>query len=149
MATPSIIFGCASIGKSYTSQEEVTDLLSTLQNSGINHLDTAARYPPTLPGRSEELLGAALAADSFTIDTKILVSGDGRGHLEESLIGESIERSFQSLKTSKIDVLYCHAPDKQTPIADQAAAFDRHYREGKFEYVGIRYTKKERCLILI
>jgi aflatoxin B1 aldehyde reductase len=37
----------------------------------------------------------------------------------------------------EIPVFYCHAPDKQTPIADQAAAMDAEYRKGSFEKLGV------------
>ena len=134
---PELIFGCASIGKSYTSKADVEELTLTLKHGNIHRLDTAARYPPTSPGLSEKLLGEARAGDSFTIDTKILIAGDGRGHLTEDGIGKSIAQSYESLKllSSKINILYCHGPDKQTPVAEQAAAFDKYYRQGKFNYV--------------
>jgi aflatoxin B1 aldehyde reductase len=34
-------------------------------------------------------------------------------------------------------VLYTHAPDKKTPIAEQAAAFNDSYEKGKFSYLGV------------
>lgn len=138
MSCPEIVFGCASIGKSFTSQSEVDKLVKVLQACNFNHLDTAARYPMNSPGLSEKLLGKAKTGDIFIIDTKILFSGDGRGQLTEAAIGKSIEQSYESLslRSSKINILYCHVPDKQTPISEQAAAFDKFYREGKFKYVG-------------
>ena len=132
---PHLIFGCASVGKNYATKEEVEELTRTLQSIGLGHLDTAARYPPTSPGLSEKLLGEATVGASFLVDTKILISGDGRGHLSEANIAKSIEQSYESLKVTKINILYCHGPDKQTPIAEQAAAFDKFYREGKFKHV--------------
>ena len=135
MAPPQFLFGCASVGKNYSTKEEVEELTRTLHTVGLNHLDTTARYPPTSPGLSEKLLGEAKVGSSFVVDTKILISGDGRGHLSEANIAKSIEQSYASLKVSKINILYCHGPDKQTPIADQAAAFDKFYREGKFTHV--------------
>ena len=135
MSQPQVLFGCASVGQSYASREDVERLLSTLQSVGVNHLDTAARYPPTSPGQSEKLLGEAQAARSFAVDTKVLVYGDGRGTLTEEQIGKSIKQSYESLGSSKVNILYCHGPDKQTPIAEQAAAMDKYYREGKFTHV--------------
>lgn len=32
-------------------------------------------------------------------------------------------------------MLYCHAPDPDTPIEETAAAFDEVYRQGKFKKV--------------
>ena len=40
------------------------------------------------------------------------------------------------LRSDQVNVLYCHAPDKSTPISEQAAAMDRYYKKGKFAYVG-------------
>jgi aflatoxin B1 aldehyde reductase len=34
-------------------------------------------------------------------------------------------------------VLYCHAPDKKTPIKEQAAAMDAEYRKGRFNQLGV------------
>ena len=140
MSSPRTLFGCANIGKAYSTKAEVETLLETLKRGNVNHLDTAARYPPTSPGLSEKLLGEANAGDSMIVDTKILIHGDGSGTLKEEAIGQSIKQSYESLKLSKINVLYCHGPDKKTPIAEQAAAFDKYYREGKFKHVcGMNY----------
>ena len=135
MSSPQILFGCSNVGVKYTSKAEVEELLKALSHGGVRRLDTAARYPPTSPGLSEQLLGEASAGDFATIDTKVLITGDGRGSLTDEAIGKSLARSYEFLKLSKINILYCHAPDKQTPIAEQAAAMDKYYRQGKFEHV--------------
>ena len=133
---PTLVFGCANIGKSYETKESVGELLKELQTRGINHLDTAARYPPTSPGLSEKLLGEARAShENFTIDSEILVSGDGKGSLTREAIQKSLTNSLATLRVNKLRTLYCHAPDVQTPIEEQAAAFDQQYKYGKFTHV--------------
>lgn len=66
-----LIFGTGVVGMDgmeFQDSESVTKLLLTLKELGINRLDTAARYPPFNPGRSELLLGAANAlSDTFVV----------------------------------------------------------------------------------
>jgi len=38
---------------------------------------------------------------------------------------------------SKLNILYAHGPDKKTPIAEQAAAFDKQFRLGRFAALGV------------
>ncbi|KAF9629570.1 hypothetical protein BFW01_g10773 [Lasiodiplodia theobromae] len=137
---PVLIFGGASIGSAYTTPEAVEELLSTLQSLGIRKIDTAARYPPTSPGTSELLLGDAGAArQGFTIDTKILASGDGSGNLAPAAIEQSLQGSYERLKleNARVNVLYCHRPDNQTPLEEQAAALQAQYEKGLFKQLGV------------
>jgi aflatoxin B1 aldehyde reductase len=41
------------------------------------------------------------------------------------------------LHCDQLYTLYCHGPDRQTPIAEQAAAIDQHYKNGEFDYFGV------------
>ena len=102
MSSPQLIFGCASLGKSFTNNEEVEKLGEALQNVHISRVDTAARYPPTSPGTSERLIGEANYGEKFTIDTKVMVSGDGSGSLTATNIGKSLENSLKSLGVEKV-----------------------------------------------
>ncbi|EIN06754.1 aldehyde reductase [Punctularia strigosozonata HHB-11173 SS5] len=133
-----LIFGGANIGERFTTVEEVSSVLSKLKEKGIIRIDTAARYPPTNPGASEKLIGEAHAAQlGFVIDTKVNVAGDGRGSLSAEAIAKSIEESLGRLGVDKVNVLYCHRPDDATPLSETAAAFDAHFRKGKFSAWGI------------
>ena len=104
MAQPHLIFGCATIGHTFATESEVSAILNTVKRSGVSRLDTAARYPPTAPGRSEELLGDAQAgAKGFAIDTKIKVAGTTTdGSLTASAIENSLNNSFKSLRISQV-----------------------------------------------
>ncbi|OJD36445.1 aldehyde reductase [Diplodia corticola] len=137
---PALIFGGASIGSAYTTPEAVADLLATLKSLGIQRIDTAARYPPTSPGTSERLLGEAAAArQGFTIDTKVLASGDGSGNLTPAAIDDSVQQSYSRLQMgdAKFNILYCHMPDPQTPLEDQAAGLNDQHRKGHFKHLGV------------
>ena len=103
MTQPNLVLGGAAIGSSYQTSDAVSELLVALKKHGISHIDSAARYPPTDPGRSEQLLGQAKAAEAgFIIDTKIDTEGDGSGTLTAAAIANSLEASFNRLQVKKV-----------------------------------------------
>lgn len=140
-AHPRLIFGGSTIGDAYTTPEEVSDLLQKLKSLGIQEIDTAARYPAVNFGASERLLGevGAATAQGFAVDTKILVlSADGNGSLEPAKIQDSVSKSCEALQIrggAKLNVLYCHAADFETPLEDQASTLDALHKKGIFDKV--------------
>ncbi|KAJ7451676.1 NADP-dependent oxidoreductase domain-containing protein [Mycena latifolia] len=138
---PTLIFGGGPIGSTYATAESVSEILSALKALGINRIDTAARYPQTNPGESERLLGQVGAvAQGFVVDTKILVSDDPSGSLEPVAVGNSLRESCERLalpNDGQVNVLYCHAPDRTTPLEAQAAGLDAQYKNGLFTQLGI------------
>ena len=134
---PRLIFGAATFGMNFTSTDNVQEVLGYLKENGITHLDTAGRYPPTSPGRSEELIGETRAASQgFTIDTKILTLGsDDGGELERAAIEKSVQTSLQSMGIKQVNTLYIHFPDLKTPLKEQAETLDSLRKAGKFKYV--------------
>lgn len=137
MPQPNTLFGGALIGTSFTTSDQVQELLDLLKTLGINRIDTTARYSPTAPGSSERLLGETRAAEQgFTIDTKInAANGEGAGSLTAAATKKSLEESLSRLQTSKVNVLHFHRPDPQTPVAEQAAEIHRQYVAGRFDKV--------------
>jgi len=144
---PSILFGCASIGCKFTTLSSVQSLLATITSLGITHLDTAARYgqnygagDPNLGavGDSEILLGQAKAAQSgFILDSKILFLGNGEMETTAEKVEASTTTTLSRLRLDKVNVMYIHAPDMLTPVAEQAAAMDTQFRVGRMEKLGI------------
>ncbi len=103
MTHPNLILGGATLGSSYRTLDAVSELLVVLKKHGISHIDSAARYPPTDPGRSEQLLGQSKAAAAgFIIDTKIDTEGDGSGTLTAAAIAKSLEASLDRLQVKKV-----------------------------------------------
>lgn len=141
MAThPKLIFGAAGFGDEFKTAESVQELSKTLKASGITTLDTAALYPPTAVGASEQLLGVTGAIkNGFKVDTKVMIFGiSGDGTLEPAKIEASVNTSIERLKLQdgeKINVLHVHAPDSTTPIKDQVAGFHAEFKKGHFEKV--------------
>ncbi|KAI0392031.1 Aldo/keto reductase [Xylariaceae sp. FL0594] len=125
MPTPQLIFGGLNIGSGgFNNEQDVSELLAKLSSLGIRRIDTAATYPNSCPGLSEQLLGKCGAGDrGFVIDTKILATG------EAPLCADAID--------SSINVLYCHAPDPNTPMSETAAELDRQYKLGNFKILGL------------
>ena len=102
MSTPAIIFGSATIGRNFASQDSVVELGDALESAGISRVDTAARYGGKTH-RAETLIGdAGLTEKGVVIDTKINYFGDGSGTLSAAAIEKSLEGTLASLRVSKV-----------------------------------------------
>jgi aryl-alcohol dehydrogenase-like predicted oxidoreductase len=107
-------------------------------DAGVNLIDTADVYSE---GRSEEILGAALAGrrDEVLIATKVrMPMGDGPNDagLSRHHIVRSVEASLRRLQTDWIDLYQAHEWDGRTPLEETLAAFDSLVQSGKVRYVG-------------
>lgn len=131
----------------YDTPEEVKAFLDTFYEHGGRHLDTSRNYAPGAGGSSEPRLGAADAGSRFNIDTKIQgFPGNGPFHTAQ-LVKQSIDHSVADLKLPegvKIDIMYLHLPDRDTPFEETCKAVNEAYRAGKFKRFGIsNYTADE------
>ena len=120
---------------------EVESIVGASLDAGVNFIDTADVYSE---GRSEELLGGALATlarprENILVATKVRGrSGAGinqiglsRGH-----ILSSIDASLKRLKLDYVDLYQIHGVDRYTPIEETVRALDDVVRAGKVRYVG-------------
>jgi len=105
---------------------------------GINFFDCANVYSA---GRSEEILGRLIAQER---DRIVLASKVGfamgadpndRG-LSRRHIRSSVEASLARLGTDRLDVLFVHTFDPDTPIDDTLRALDLVVRQGKVLHTG-------------
>ncbi|PQE15270.1 hypothetical protein CJF31_00010632 [Rutstroemia sp. NJR-2017a BVV2] len=136
---PFTLFGGAALGDGlFATIKDVQQCLALLSTLKIGHVDTAAIYPLSSQGKSEQLLGESQAGENgFTIDTKIKVTDfSGKGSLTTSAINKSVATSLSRIKT-KINVLYCHMPDASTPISETLAALHELHKQDKFQKLGI------------
>jgi aryl-alcohol dehydrogenase-like predicted oxidoreductase len=108
---------------------------------GITVIDTAPVYGF---GRSEEIVGAALAQDGrrkhAVIATKVgLAWQDGKPYRDasRSRIVREVEDSLRRLQTDVIDIYQVHWPDPDTAIEETAAAMAELYRAGKIRAIGV------------
>ncbi|KAK7711265.1 hypothetical protein SLS63_012698 [Diaporthe eres] len=140
---PQLVFGAGVLGMDGTEfqdSESVTNLLQTLRQLGINRLDTAARYPPFNPGKSEELIGTAnLPNDAFVVDTKVYTEvGDGSGDLTNTAIQKSVDGSLERLhRPQGVNVLFAHRPDPATPLEEQVQGFQAQIAQGHTKEWGV------------
>lgn len=147
--SPQLVFGTGVLGMDgieYQTGESVTKLLQTLQELGVDRLDTAARYPPASPGRAEQLLGEASGLSStFIIDTKVYTEvGDGSGDLGRAAVQKSVDDSLRRLqRPSGINVLFAHRPDPATPLEEQIQAFQEQVSQGHAKAWGIANHQPE------
>ena len=95
-------------------------LVDICLDAGVTMFDTADAYSR---GRSEEILGAALAGrrDRVLISTKATTPmGDGpnEGGSSRYHLVDTVERSLRRLRTDHIDLLYMHEFDATTAVEE-------------------------------
>ncbi|KAJ6568873.1 aflatoxin B1-aldehyde reductase [Mycena capillaripes] len=153
MSTPSpstfisripVIYGAGDIGAPGTfcklpdaqAAQRIVD--AWCKRVGPSAIDTSNLYGF---GTSEKILGEMDLYGSC-VDTKFypLVAGDHSA----AKIKEAYAKSIEALKSTKIRVLYLHAPDRATPWAETLQVIDELHKEGKFEMFGLsNYTTYE------
>ncbi|MFD2467499.1 aldo/keto reductase [Amycolatopsis silviterrae] len=121
-------------------RETSARVLDRFAGAGGNFVDTANNYTD---GTSESMLGELLAKrrDRFVLSTKFTSMtrpGDlnSAGNHRKNLMS-SLEDSLRRLRTDYIDVLWVHARDTFTPVAEVMRALDDQVRAGKVRYVGV------------
>jgi len=105
---------------------------------GIDFFDCANVYSA---GRSEEILGKLVAAerDRIVLTSKVGspmgADPNDRG-LSRRHIRSSVEASLERLGTDRLDVLFVHTFDPDTPIDETLRALDLLIRQGKVLHTG-------------
>lgn len=144
---PPLIFGTATFNFQYNPDPYELDTTGLVQKAlefGVRAFDTSPYYGP-----SEEILGAALDTDfvrsNVPRDQYFLITKVGRIASDEfdysaEWVRQSIQRSLQRLKTSYLDLVYCH--DVEFVSEDEvmeAIGEVRRIRdeEGTIKYIGI------------
>jgi hypothetical protein len=110
---------------------------------GVNLFDTAQAYGF---GRSERLLGRALAADLRSARDQVVIATKGGLRMDgDRLVRDSspawlrkgVEASLDALRTDHIDLYQVHWPDPATPVGETAAALADLVREGLIGHIGV------------
>lgn len=106
MSKPKSIFGAALLGMSFNDEATVAQALDILKEVDVNQIDTAPRYPPSSPGKSECLLGEAhVASEAFKIDSKIVIVPDTNGAIGAASIQQSVGKTLSRLGLQKVSGL--------------------------------------------
>ena len=122
------------------TQESIATIQAALDR-GISMIDTAPAYGF---GRSEEIVGQALAAggrrDRVLIATKVALNWhDGPVFRDASpaRVRQEVEDSLRRLRTDRIDLYQVHWPDPTVPIEATARELDRLFRAGMIRAIGV------------
>jgi len=133
-----LCFGVMSFGG---DADEATSaaMFKRCREAGINFFDCANAYAG---GRSEEILGRVMAGerDELVITTKV-ASPMGKGINDRGLsrrhIRMQVEASLRRLQTDRIDMLFVHHVDADTPMEETLRALDQLVQQGKVLYLGV------------
>jgi voltage-dependent potassium channel beta subunit len=118
------------------------DMMSAAYDAGVNFFDNAESYAG---GKSEEVMGAALKQlgwrrGSYLVSTKIywgLHDNVNEGNtLNRKRLIEGINGSLERLQLDYVDLIYCHRPDKTTPVEETVWAMHNIIEWGKAFYWG-------------
>ena len=120
-------------GIAYESMKEAYD-------AGVNFFDNAEAYAG---GQSEVMMGniikkAGWKRSDLVLSTKIFWGGDGPNDqgLSFKHIKEGTEAALKRMQVEYVDLVFCHRPDKFTPIEETVWAMDQMIKEGKALYWG-------------
>jgi aryl-alcohol dehydrogenase-like predicted oxidoreductase len=130
---------------SRTDRETSFQLLDRYVEAGGSFLDTANIYARWVPGfvggESETLLGGWMRErkhrDQIFVATKVGFQYPGvEWGLRADQIETECEKSLKRLGTDTIDLYYAHVDDRNTPMEETMAAFDRLVKAGKVRLIG-------------
>jgi len=118
------------------------EMMSAAYEACVNFFDNAEVYAD---GKSEEVMGAALKQlswrrSSYLVSTKfywgIQEGVNEKNTLNRKRLIEGINGSLQRLQLEYVDLIYCHRPDKTTPIEETVWAMHNIIEWGKAIYWG-------------
>ena len=120
------------------------ECMKAAYDAGINFFDCAEGYAE---GKSEIVMGEAIKKygwkrNDLVISTKIYWgdafadSGVNNRGLSRKHIIEGTEASLKRLQLDYVDLLYCHRPDRNTPIEETVRAMNYLINAGKAFYWG-------------
>jgi voltage-dependent potassium channel beta subunit len=122
--------------------DAAVEMMAAAYDAGVNFFDNAEVYAG---GKSEEVMGEALKKlawrrSSYLVSTKIYWGlhdkVNERNTLNRKRLIEGINGSLERLGLDYVDILYCHRPDKTTPIEETVWAMHNIIEWGKAMYWG-------------
>ena len=122
--------------------DTTAEMMTAAYDAGVNFFDNAEAYAG---GASEEIMGAALKKlgwqrGSYLVSTKLfwgLHAGPNQQNtLNRKYLLEAISGSLTRLQMEYVDLLFCHRPDKTTPIEETVWAMHDIIQRGQALYWG-------------
>jgi voltage-dependent potassium channel beta subunit len=118
------------------------EMMAAAYDAGVNFFDNAEAYAH---GKSEEVMGNAIRQlkwrrGSYLVSTKLYwglhENVNERNTLNRKRLIEGINGSLERFQLEYVDLLYCHRPDKTTPIEETVWAMHNIIEWGKALYWG-------------
>jgi voltage-dependent potassium channel beta subunit len=118
------------------------DLMDVAYEGGVNFFDNAEGYAG---GKSEIVMGNILKKknwdrSSYIVSSKIFFGAEEKKPnmigLSKKHIFEGTHNALKRLQLDYVDLIYCHRPDKETPIEETVWAMHQLIQSGKALYWG-------------
>lgn len=116
------------------------DCMKAAFDAGVNFFDNAEAYAA---GRSEVLMGKALQKagwrrSEYVVSTKLFWGGKkpNQSGLSRKHIIEGAHAALSRLQLDYVDLIFCHRPDRHTPVEETVRAMSDLIRQGKALYWG-------------
>lgn len=121
-------------------EELAYQCMTVAYDAGVNFFDNAEAYAG---GQAEVLMGrvfkrAGWKRSDLVVSTKIFWGGQGpndRGLSRKHLV-EGAEAALERLQLHRVDLIFCHRPDPETPIEETVRAMSYLIDHGKAYYWG-------------
>ncbi|MEM6374538.1 MAG: aldo/keto reductase [Pseudomonadota bacterium] len=130
-AASRLCFGCMQFGGT-ADASQARAMYDACRAAGVNFFDTAHMYTG---GAAEELLGGFIAGDQdqLIIATKTgYTGGSGRAN-----ILAQFDESRARLKLDRVDMLYLHRWDEETPLEESFETLCELQQAGSVRYIGV------------
>jgi voltage-dependent potassium channel beta subunit len=121
-------------------QEVAEQCMSAAVEHGVNFFDNAEAYAN---GNAEVVMGNVIKKvgwrrEDLVISTKIFWGGKGPNDtgLSHKHILEGVNNALRRLQMDYVDLVFCHRPDRNTPIEETVRTMDQVIRSGKAYYWG-------------
>jgi voltage-dependent potassium channel beta subunit len=118
------------------------DCLAAAYDAGVNFFDNAEAYAG---GESERIMGQAIAGlgwprGSYIVSSKYFWGLGGRVNgsntLNRKYLLEAVDPSLERFGLDHLDIVYCHRPDRETPIDETVGAMSDIVASGRAHYWG-------------
>ncbi|MCX8081509.1 MAG: aldo/keto reductase [Bacteroidia bacterium] len=127
-------------------------LMSIAYDAGVNFFDNAEVYAR---GRSEIVMGEILKnkdwpRSSYCVSSKVFFGYEqgkpNQTGLSRKHIIEGCHAALKRLQLEYLDILFCHRPDKNTPIEETVLAMNTLIQQGKILYWGTSEWSSEEIM---
>jgi aryl-alcohol dehydrogenase-like predicted oxidoreductase len=139
LTTPPLILGANVFG--WTADAATSfSILDAFVAAGGRIIDTADVYSAWAPGNkggeSETIIGEWLAQRGPSEDVLIATKVGAQGGLSATNIESRVNACLTRLRVDRIDLLYAHKDDQDTPLEETLEAFERLIQAGMVRMLG-------------